>query len=463
MNMDGARSPFQVYLADRPVMALPKPPRLPTVSFVIATHNRGSILIDCLRRTLNCGLPASQFNMVVVDNASADGSADLVESLAHEHPENLRLIRLATNCGPVAKNMGLHKNPADILVVLDDDAYPLPGSVMQAIRHFQDDPRLGAAVFDVTLPDGSKEASAYPDVFIGAGTAFRREALAQAAEGPARRRPGGGLLPADFFMQAEEYDLSFRLLTDGWSVQRFEDMPLMHLKAPGARIGERTTRLDVRNNLWLLARYVPEPLCHQLAADWLARYFRMAVCRDLSKTARAFTHKQAFIQGAAEGLLSWRKQRADGSLLLGAETMERIFKFRAIRERLGRLMERSGCRRIAFGDWGKNILAYWEAARQLNLEVVAVVDGNLASPGSPQSGPSTDLTYRGVPVVNDSIFRERFQSRTDALIVTAMSPVHAARRLGALQRLFTNSEIPITDLLSPSGGRTRTAEPAVVR
>src|SRR6185436_11156667 len=103
------------------------------------------------------------------------------------------------------KNVGIADNPADIIVLLDDDAYPLRGAIAQMIRHFQDDPHLGAAVFDVTLPDGGKEASAYPDVFIGAGTALRGAALRAVAS---TSRPGRGLLPADFFMQAEEYDLS---------------------------------------------------------------------------------------------------------------------------------------------------------------------------------------------------------------------------------------------------------------
>jgi len=65
------------------------------------------------------------------------------------------------------------------------------------MKHFDANPRLGAAVFTITLPDGSRECSAYPNVFIGCGTGFRRTALEQV-----------GGLPADFFMQAEEYDLS---------------------------------------------------------------------------------------------------------------------------------------------------------------------------------------------------------------------------------------------------------------
>jgi GT2 family glycosyltransferase len=250
-----------------------------TVSFVIATYNRGNVLLDCLQRTLACGLPREQFSIIVVDNASTDGTAERVGTLCREKT-NVRLIRLAKNCGPVAKNAGLHKNPADLVVLLDDDAYPLPGAVARMIDHFEADPTLGAAVFDVMLPDGSREGSAYPDVFIGAGTGLRNSALRQLAAEKQSGGRGGPLLPRDFFMQAEEYDLSFRLIAAGYSVQRFADLPLMHLKSPGARIGQRTTRLDVRNNLYLLAKYLPARLCHELAADWLSRYWRMALARD---------------------------------------------------------------------------------------------------------------------------------------------------------------------------------------
>jgi glycosyltransferase involved in cell wall biosynthesis len=410
-----------------------------SVSFVLATYNRGSVVTDCLRNTMACAaavLPADRWSVLVVDNGSTDGTADAVEALARKH-SHLRLVKLGKNCGPVAKNVGIHGNDADLIVLLDDDAYPMPGALAQTLRHFHGDPQLGAAVFDVTLPDGRKEASAFPDVFIGAGTALRGTALKELER---RFGQGGGLLPADFFMQAEEYDLSFRLLEAGWSVQRFWDMPLMHLKSPGARIGQRTTRLDVRNNLYLLARYVPEPLCGALAADWLARYWRMATARDAVASPHPAhgSHKANFMKGAAAGLGAWTNQRDGGKRLLSAGTLERIFKFEAITERLARVKERGGVRRIAFGDLGKNMLAYHRAAERLNLEVVAVVDDALAGEGGTE--------YRGVPVMGTAAFACRTRHEpVDAVVITAMSPVHAARQAEALRRTL---EVPVVDLFS---------------
>jgi len=412
-------------LSDKQSMGFPS---RPTVSFVIATHNRGAVMVDCLRRTIAAAGPVfgERYSITVVDNASRDDTASLVETLAAEVPA-VRLIRLKMNCGPVAKNIALAGNNADIIVLMDDDAYPLPGAVARMVQHFQEDAELGAAVFDVTLPNGAKEASAYPDVFIGAGTALRGTALREtAAASP--EFPGRGFLPADFFMQAEEYDLSFRMLARGWRVQRFWDMPLLHLKTPGARIGTRTTRLDVRNNLWLLARYVPTPLCSELAADWLARYWRMALGRD--EGSATASHRAAFLRGAAEAFGHWAHQHAAGAPVLNGDTLERIFKFNAIARKLARAKEETGLRRIALGDWGKNILAYWRAAREVGVECTAIVDGRLAGG-----------EYRGVPIVPESAFN----GNVDAIVVTAMSRVHAERRVGELRRSMS---VPVIDLFS---------------
>src|SRR5207248_3299787 len=154
---------------------------------------------------------------------------------------------------------------------LDDDSFPLPGETARMIDHFENDRRLGAAVFTITLPDGSRECSAYPDVFIGCGTGFRRRALEQV-----------GGLPDDFFMQAEEYDLSLRLLDGGWSVRTFDDLHVTHLKTSQARVSERTIRLDVRNNLTLIGRHFPDQWVRPFALDWMRRYAAIAKAKGLS-------------------------------------------------------------------------------------------------------------------------------------------------------------------------------------
>ena len=147
--------------------------------------------------------------------------------------------------------------------------------------HFEADPRLGAAGFTVHLPDGSQECSALPHVFVGCGVGLRASALQEV-----------GGLDLSFFMQAEEYDLSWRLLQADWKVKIFEDLQVDHLKSPLARRSERTTFYDIRNNLRIIARYLPQPFADIYLEDWLQRY---------AWIAESAGHTDAFERGLAEG------------------------------------------------------------------------------------------------------------------------------------------------------------------
>jgi GT2 family glycosyltransferase len=384
----------------------------PLVSFVVATFNRGPVLVDCLRHTMQCGLAEEAFEIIVVDNASTDGTPELLDALPL-----VKLIRLNKNEGPVAKNHALRQARGEFIVLLDDDAFALPGATTAMLEHFRNDPALGAAVFDVMLPDGTREGSAYPDVFIGAGTALRKEVLERV-----------GLLPAEYFMQAEEYDLSFRILAAGFSIRRFADMPLRHLKTPGARVTQRTTRLDVRNNLYLLAKYVPAPLCFSLAADWLARYWMMARMRDAELPGGE--HQRAYLAGAAEGLARWSAQRKRGRRLKPA-ALETIFKFQQIQDCLAGAQRRHRLQRIILADFGKNMLAYFRAANRLGIQIVAICDDQLGGPGK---------EYRGVPIRR---FLEVADLAVDAWVSSNMSPTQAPRRVAQLRNCVRS---PVIDL-----------------
>jgi hypothetical protein len=301
------------------------------VSFIISTYNRRQVTLDTLRHVKQCGLNADAFEVLVVDNASKDGTAD---AIARRFP-SVRLVRLKRNRGSCAKNAALPQARGRFIVFLDDDSYPQPGSVTRMIRKFETHPRLGAAVFTVTLPDGSRECSAYPDVFIGCGTGFRRRALAQV-----------GGLPDDFFMQAEEYDLSLRLLQGGWDVRSFDDLHVAHMKSPQARVSRRTTRLDVRNNFIVAYRYLPDPWRRVIANDWMRRYWMIA---------RRKGHRAAFIRGVIGGAI---RSVFDKRQPLDPDVFEQFTRMKQIETRLRRAQEEHGLTTVLLIDLGKNVLPY---------------------------------------------------------------------------------------------------------
>ncbi len=379
------------------------------VTFLISTHNRRDVLLATLRRLAEAGYAASCHETIVVDNHSSDRTA---EAVAREFPE-VRLIAIDHNRGPVSKNLGLAAAGGEFVIFLDDDSFPHAGAIERMIEHFRTDDRLGVVNFNVTLPDGSRECSAYPDVFIGCGAGFRKAALDEV-----------GGLPDDFFMAAEEYDLSLRLLDAGWRIVAPGDLDVTHLKNGTSRFPERITRLDVRNNIILAARHFPLRWGLVLGLDWTRRYSWIAASKG---------HRRAFWLGLAQGIgkCFWRLRRRP----IGTAAFEQFSRMHQIERQMRRIALRYGARRVLLVDVGKSIYAFHRAAALAGLRVVAIADGALARPGR---------NYRGIRVVSDD---DAMNMEFDLIVISNLSPVHAARRLGEWRQRM-GDRIPVVDLLA---------------
>jgi GT2 family glycosyltransferase len=381
----------------------------PTITFLISTYNRRDVLLNTLAQlTKFRDDGAIDSEIILVDNASKDGTPDAVSALF----PTIRVIRQTCNRGPCAKNAGLPFARGEFIVFLDDDSYPRDGTISRMIQHFRADPKLGAAVFDIVLPDGSHECSAYPTVFIGCGTGFRRAALEEV-----------GGLPTDYFMAAEEYDLSLRLLNAGWRIQRLDDLVAVHLKTPGARQPTRITRFDVRNNLTLITRFFPPEHLLPFAIDWMRRY------RWIAKS-KGRDHEIAFWRGLAEGIM--RSFRPGHRRPISSVAFETFAMIDAIESRMRAIAQQHRLQTILLIDVGKNIYPFSRAAIRAGLKIVAVADARLARQGR---------KYLGVPVVDDTTAQSM---QFDAAIIANVSPVHAALR-GSAWRQLTSS--PVIDLL----------------
>ena len=111
-------------------------PATPRVSIVLPTYNeRGNIeplLTELLALKAHFGL-----EILVVDDDSADGTAELVRQLAHGEP-CLRLIRRVGRAGLAsAIKEGLLDATGDLVVVMDSDGQHQPSSVLQALTTLQ--------------------------------------------------------------------------------------------------------------------------------------------------------------------------------------------------------------------------------------------------------------------------------------------------------------------------------------
>jgi succinoglycan biosynthesis protein ExoO len=98
------------------------PPQLPTVTVLIAAYNAQEFLGRAIHSALSQSIPVLE--VLIVDDASADGTVAAVEQLALKD-RRVRLVKLNRNGGPsAARNAGLDAARGEWVAVLDaDDAY----------------------------------------------------------------------------------------------------------------------------------------------------------------------------------------------------------------------------------------------------------------------------------------------------------------------------------------------------
>jgi hypothetical protein len=111
-----------------------------TISVMIVTRNRESLLDLALKSLVNQERPPDQ--VVVVDNASSDGTFQLARSFARQLP--LTLVREETVGIPFARNTGLRHCTGDLVAVMDDDCVAGERWLQELELPFLKDPHIGA-------------------------------------------------------------------------------------------------------------------------------------------------------------------------------------------------------------------------------------------------------------------------------------------------------------------------------
>ena len=117
-----------------------------SASAIVCTHNRGALLSRAILSLLHCDANRESFEIVVVDNASTDDTAEVVRRLGHEHPRrDLRYVfenRLGLHH---ARHAGARAAQSPLLLYTDDDVEVDPGWVRAYIAAFAAHPEMVAA------------------------------------------------------------------------------------------------------------------------------------------------------------------------------------------------------------------------------------------------------------------------------------------------------------------------------
>jgi glycosyltransferase involved in cell wall biosynthesis len=116
----------------------------PSVTVVLPVHNEEQIIGRKVENLLTLAYPEERLEIVVVSDASTDGTDEIIRLLA-DSSARLRAFRVPGRTGKAAAlNMGLEKANGDIVVFTDASIMLEPKSVSNLIRAFED-PMIGCA------------------------------------------------------------------------------------------------------------------------------------------------------------------------------------------------------------------------------------------------------------------------------------------------------------------------------
>lgn len=223
----------------------------PDVSIIILNWNTRELLAGCLT-SLHDTISGLIYDVWVVDNASSDGSVEMVRDAFPA----VHLVANATNVGFArANNQAIAASQGRYVLLLNSDAVATPGAIQSLVGLADAQPRAGIVGARLINPDGSFQASHTPFptllqeflILTGLGRLSRGrwypsrgpeehkgpqevdyvEGACMLARHQAVEDVGG--LDEGYFMYAEEVDWCYAMQQAGWQVWYQPQAQIIHL------------------------------------------------------------------------------------------------------------------------------------------------------------------------------------------------------------------------------------------
>jgi len=271
----------------------------PFLSVIILNWNGKHFLKECLDSLM--GQTFKDFEAIVVDNGSKDGS---VEFIRREYGKFVKLLQNERNLGVAAgNNAGIKYAEGEYIVILNNDTWSKPTWLEELVKGIDSDSQVGMwaskvysyykrdqieAVGELIYRDGLSRARGQYELDKGqydcveeiffpptCGAMFRKKLFDEI-----------GLFDEDFFAYADDTELAIRARMAGWKCIYIPKAIIYHKNSGSSgQYSPFKAFLVERNRLWITIKYFPLPLLY------LSIFF--TAYRFLFQAYGALTHRGA--------------------------------------------------------------------------------------------------------------------------------------------------------------------------
>lgn len=242
----------------------------PDLSIIILNFNVKDLLINCLDSILKNKGQDDNWQVIVVDNASEDGSLEAVKKLrSHIGSGNsIEVVENKENLGfSAGNNVGVKKAKAPVILFLNPDTVVVDGAISRSFQFLMSNPDIGAVTSKIELPNGRLDYSCHRGFptpwnafayFSGLAKLFPHSSLFAGYTASyldvtktheidcltgaflmVRKIAGDqiGWWDTDYFWNGEDIEFCYQLKEKGWKIYFYPEGKIIHYKGSSSGLG----------------------------------------------------------------------------------------------------------------------------------------------------------------------------------------------------------------------------------
>ncbi len=248
----------------------------PDLSIIILNYNVKELLLSCLDSIFKNKTNNDNWQIIVVDNNSSDGSVEEIKKKFKE----IEILENKENLGfSAGNNVGVKKAKATVILFLNPDTKVVGQAIQKSYKYLMSNPDIGALTCRVELPDGRLDYSCHrgfptpwnslcyftglskllplSPIFAGYTASYldikkTHEIDSLTGAFMMVRKIAGeqvGFWDTDYFWNGEDIEFCFSLKEKGWKIYFFSDEKIIHYKGSSARVDKATRLITAKHGI----------------------------------------------------------------------------------------------------------------------------------------------------------------------------------------------------------------------